>query len=288
MFITASGAPSGLSAIFLADGSNLPVYAAVRTSSEAFGSRDEALSVTGSTFRPMSAVSDFLTQPGFWWGVPAGAVLSGVITSVVTARSVRRSDERKALQEDKVLDRKEEREDQRRNEDLVFEAATEFATVCSDILMKSVDVEGVINFLRDALNSEAGIPDPKAMEKPAFAQMRVEEAKGITTPFSKLKMVASPALLAAASRLSTSILALNQTTTQLFARQVAMKTAGDELDNFINVFRAECGREQYPPSAAQRDAMSFMATLKQQVDRFVEDAKRDLRSAGFTTTPWDN
>ncbi|QXF82293.1 DUF4863 family protein [Rhodococcus pyridinivorans] len=93
--------------------------------------------------------------------------------------------------------------------------------------------------------------------------MQVEAAKGITTPFSKLKMVASPALLAATSRLNTSILALNQTTTQPFARQVAMKTAGDELANFINVFRTECGREQYPPSAAQRDAMSFMATLEQ-------------------------
>jgi hypothetical protein len=37
-------------------------------------------------------------------------------------------------------------------------------------------------------------------------------------------------------------------TTEPFAAQVAMKTAGEELENFINVFRRELGREEYTES----------------------------------------
>lgn len=32
------------------------------------------VSVAAGRMRGMSAVSDFLTEPGFWWGVPLGAV----------------------------------------------------------------------------------------------------------------------------------------------------------------------------------------------------------------------
>ncbi|WP_157933487.1 hypothetical protein [Mycobacteroides abscessus] len=51
----------------------------------------------------MSAVSDFLTQPGFWWGVPLGVVVTGVVAPIITARSVRASDKWKADQEREML-----------------------------------------------------------------------------------------------------------------------------------------------------------------------------------------
>ncbi|MEX3757646.1 hypothetical protein ABFW00_17680 [Mycobacteroides abscessus] len=51
----------------------------------------------------MSPVSDFLTQPGFWWGVPLGVVVTGVVAPIITARSVRASDKRKADQEREML-----------------------------------------------------------------------------------------------------------------------------------------------------------------------------------------
>ncbi|WP_218021726.1 hypothetical protein, partial [Nocardia harenae] len=72
-----------------------------------------------------------------------------------------------------------------------------------------------------------------------------------------------------------------------FARQVALKAAADELNTFINDFREESGRQRYEASDAERDAMSFMETLKKQVSAYMEEAKRDMKAAGFETTPWD-
>jgi hypothetical protein len=64
--------------------------------------------------------------------------------------------------------------------------------------------------------------------------------------------------------------------------------SADELDGWLNTFRDLCGRDQCPPSAGQRDAQSFMDTLKRQVGDYMEEAKADMKAAGFKTTPWDN
>ncbi|MGV9635745.1 hypothetical protein ACWDO0_16300 [Nocardia rhamnosiphila] len=235
----------------------------------------------------MSAVSDFLSQPGFWWGVPSGAVLSAIVAPVITARSVRASDKRKADQENEVLTRKEIREDQLREQQMVFDAATEFAAVCSDVMMNVVDTKKVFNGLRDRLLGAAGKPDPNIEAKLDEAVRQAEETKRITTPLNKLKMVGSDKLVSSATRVSAAVLTLLNTVTEPFARQVAMKAAGDELNTFISDFREECGRGRYEESDAQRDAMSFMDTLKQQTDAYMEEAKRDMKAAGFKTTPWD-
>lgn len=79
----------------------------------------------------------------------------------------------------------------------------------------------------------------------------------------------------------------SRTITQPLARPVAMKAATDALNGFIAVFREESGREAYTESDAQAAVMSFMSTLQQQIDAFVEEAKSDMRATGFTTTPWD-
>ncbi len=64
-------------------------------------------------------------------------------------------------------------------------------------------------------------------------------------------------------------------------------SAADEVNNFFNVFREAVGREQYADERAQQQALSFMETLKKQVDDYMEEAKADMKAAGFKTTPWD-
>src|SRR5690606_20303498 len=96
---------------------------------------------------------------------------------------------RKANQEHSVLDRKEGREDQLREQQAVFDAATAFAAECSDVLTNAVDTKAVFNAIRDALIGAAGKPDPNAGAKLDEAAKQAEATKRITTPLHKLKMV---------------------------------------------------------------------------------------------------
>ena len=61
-----------------------------------------------------------------------------------------------------------------------------------------------------------------------------------------------------------------------------------QLDNFINVFRKEIGRDEYTRSTAQQQVDTFLANLKKQVDAYMQEAKQEMRDAGFPSTPWDN
>lgn len=246
----------------------------------------------------MSAVSDFLTQPGFWWGVPLGAVVTGVVAPIITARSVRASDKRKAGQEREMLAlkaeqdekaqmRKEAREDKLRDQQNLHTAAMEFVEVSSDILMTAIDIKGMWNFLRDAFYNQTGQDDPMAegkldhSEKVMTAQMR------IAVPVNKLKLLAPTDVLDAATRATTAIMTTVQQTTEPFAGRVAHKAASDELNKFISVFREAAGRDPYTDAATQAQVYAFMETLKKQVADYIEEAKADMNAAGFTTTPWD-
>jgi hypothetical protein len=246
----------------------------------------------------MSAVSDFLTQPGFWWGVPLGAVVTGVVAPIITARSVRASDARKAEQEREMLAlkaeqdekaqvRKEAREDKLRDQQNLHTAAMEFVEVSSDILMTTIDIKGTWNFMRDAFYNQTGQDDPMAeakfdhSEKVMTAQMR------IAVPVNKLKLVAPTEVLDAATRATAAIMTTVQQTTEPFAGRVAHKAASDELNKFISVFREAAGRDAYTDAATQAQVYAFMETLKKQVADYIEEAKADMKAAGFKTTPWD-
>ncbi|MEH6822024.1 MAG: hypothetical protein V7706_18995 [Dietzia psychralcaliphila] len=170
----------------------------------------------------------------------------------------------------------------------MFEASTNYAAVCSEIIENSLDVKGLFNAIRDVYHNERGTPDPKALEKFMFAEEQTDEIKRITTPFNKLKMVAPIELLEHATQLNMALMTLLRTTTEPFAKPLAMKIAGEQLDQFINAFRREYGREEYPPSKAQENAMSFMQTLQQQVNAYMEEAKAEMKAAGFKSTPWDS
>ncbi|MCV7198132.1 hypothetical protein [Mycobacterium angelicum] len=257
----------------------------------------------------MSAVSDFFTQPGLWWGVPLGAIVAGTVGPVITARSVRASDRRKGTQEekmhtlkadqderlqaqkdareDKLRREKEEREDKLRREETLYSAAIEFTEVASDILMNSVDIKGAFNSIRDKFYNRVGITDPNVDIKVEHATKVSENTKRIGVPFNKLRLVAPSHVLEAATQLNAAILAVLQTTTEPFATPVTFKTAGDRLDNFFSVFRKEVGQDEYTQSTSNRAVDSFMQTLKRQVDEYMEQAKADMKAAGFRTTPWD-
>jgi hypothetical protein len=224
------------------------------------------------------------TTHQFW----TGGLIVGGLGSIGTYFTTRASDTRKFKQEDEVLDRKETREDKLRESENLYAAASEFTEVCSDILMNSVDTTGAFNAIRAMFYNRAGRADPKADDKIDHAAKRAEENKRIAVPFNKLRLVAPNNVLEAATQLNAATLALLRTTTEPFAIPITLKTAGDHLDNFINVFRREVGREPYTRSTAQEQTLTFLGNLKKQVHDYMEESKAEMRAAGFTSTPWDN
>jgi hypothetical protein len=235
----------------------------------------------------MSPVSDFLTEPTFWWGGLAGSCVTAVIAPIITARSVRASDRRKFAQEEKVLDRKEEREDKLRDRQDLHTAAMEFVEVSSDILVTTIDMKGTFNVMRDWFYNRSGQDDPKADAKFDHAEKVMDAQMRIAVPVNKLKLVAPTEVLDAATRTTAAIMTTVQQTTEPFAGRVAHKAASDELNKFISVFREAAGRESYTDAATQAQVYAFMETLKKQVADYIEEAKTDMKAAGFKTTPWD-
>jgi hypothetical protein len=69
---------------------------------------------------------------------------------------------------------------------------------------------------------------------------------------------------------------------------VDRRAAGEELANFINVFRAEVGKGEYTDTAQRDAAVDFLQLLQRQSDDFVEESSDAMRAAGWQTTPWDN
>ncbi|WP_156349727.1 MULTISPECIES: hypothetical protein [unclassified Mycobacterium] len=227
------------------------------------------------------------TTHEFWLGVPSGAVLA-VTPALIAARSLRNSDRRKFAQEDKVLDRKETREDKIRDQETLREAAMEFTQVSTDILTTTIDIKGIFNSMRDWFHNRAGTDDPMADAKFDHSEKVMDAQMRIAVPVNKLKMVAPTNVLEAATRTTTAIMTTVQQTTEPFAIRVAHKVASDELNNFISVFRQEIGRDPYTNAEQQQQVFSFLETLKQQVNAYVEEAKADMKAAGFKTTPWDD
>jgi len=217
-----------------------------------------------------------------------GAVVTAVVAPIITARSVRASDKRKADQEKAMQDRKDEREDKMREQENLYTVATEYVEVCSSILTDAIDTKGIFNMFRDMFYNKTGEADPMAALKFDRAEKVVESNKRIAMPFNKLRLAAPTNVLDAASRLNAAIVTVMKQTTEPFAAQVAMKTSGEELENFINVFRRELGREEYTESDAQKQVLTFMENLKGQVEAYMREAKADMKAAGFKTTPWDN
>lgn len=224
------------------------------------------------------------TTHEFW----TGAFVSGLLSCGLTYLSTRASDRFKAKHEVKMQDRKDEREDKLREQQSLYLAAQEFAQVATAILTDTVDVKGIFNVLRDALFNRTGQDDPKAAEKFDHSEKVVEAQKRIAVPMSKLKLVAPTTVLDAASRLSMAVLTTGRLTAEPVAQQVARKAAGEELTNFINVFRVEIGKPEYTDTAQRDAAVNFLTFLQRQSDDFVEESRDAMRAAGFAKTPWDD
>ncbi|MHC3004157.1 hypothetical protein [Gordonia sp. GN26] len=229
----------------------------------------------------MSAISDFLTQPGFWWGVPLGAVITGVVGPIITARSVRASDRRKAAQEDAKEQRQAEREDRKSNQTLIREATTAYGEVCSSILEKATDIDGIFNAIRDADLTAKGMNDPKEIEKLEFATNLMNETKRLTTAFNNLRLVCPKTVLDKATQLNAAMIAITRATTIPIAKSLLFKEAGEALEEFTNAVRAELDLDPYTSADAGKAFMSYMETLKKQVDDYLEEAKSEAQKLGF-------
>lgn len=230
----------------------------------------------------MSGFVEFVTTPEFWTGVSVPVLLGGV-----AYLSTRNSDKRKFTQEEKMQARKEDREDKLRDQQDLHTAGMEFVEVYSDILVSTIDVKGMWNIMRDWFYNQTGQDDPMAEGKFNHSEKVMEAQMRIAVPVNKLRLVAPKEVLDAANRATTAIMTTVRMTTEPFASRVAHKAAADEFNKFISVFREAAGRDPYTDAAAQAQAYAFMETLKQQVADFVEEAKADMKAAGFKTTPWD-
>lgn len=240
----------------------------------------------------MSALSDFLTQPGFWWGVPLGAFVTGVIAPIITARSVRASDKRKADQEremlalkaeqdEKAQARKEVREDQESNRKIIRETATAFGEVCSAILEKAMDNRSVFNAVMDAALTMDGMPDTKALEKIEYSIDLMDETKTLTTAYNNLRLIAPIPLLQRATALMAAIMALIRATTMPLKKPPLMNQAGRAFDEFANAVRAELGLDAYTAEDVDRAKATYLDALQKQVNDYIQETQAEARRFGF-------
>lgn len=239
-------------------------------------------------FAAMSALSDFFTQSGFWIGTPIGAIVGGVGGAWINATRSKASDTFKAAQEDKTNKEKREHEEKVEREKRAYEACTEFYTLATVTLTNMVDVKGTFNSILDAFHNAAGNAEPKAEAKIQFASSQTEAMVKLGQVHSKVKFNAPKEIVSHATQLYQSLAAVVQTTTQPMAKIVAMRTAGKQLDTFINAYRTFYGLETYSEDDAKRDSATFLETLQSQVNAFMEETKGDMTAAGFTSTPWDS
>ena len=231
----------------------------------------------------VSGFIEFVTTPEFLTGVSVPVLLGGA-----AYLSTRNSDHRKAAHEEKMQTLKDERDDKLREQERLYAAATDFAEVSTDILVTSIDIKDIFNSMRDWFYNRAGMDDPMADAKFDHSEKVTQAQMRIAVPINKLKLVAPVNVLDAATRTSLAIMETVKHTTEPFAQRVAHQAASEELTKFFNIFRQEVGREPYVDERAQQQALSFMETLKKQVDDYIEEAKAEMKAAGFKKTPWDN
>lgn len=229
----------------------------------------------------MSAVSDFLTEPNFWWGGLAGTFVTGIIAPLITARSLRASDRRKALQEERMDIKKAEREDLRSNRQILRESANEFSAVCSSVFEKAVDSKGVFNTVMDFVQNMNEVPDTKAMDKLEYAVDLMDETKRVTTAYNHLRVVAPVPVLERATALNVAVLQLCKATTQPLAKPPLMLQAGKAMEEFTNAVRAELGLDPFTAEDVNRVGSSYMEVLTKQMNDYIEEAREEYRRNGY-------
>jgi hypothetical protein len=243
--------------------------------------RGPASSVHRHSLIPMSPVSDFLTEPTFWWGGLAGSCVTAVVAPIITARSLRASDRRKAAQEDRVDTKKAEREDLRSNRQILRETANAFSEVCSSVFEKAIDAKGVFNTVMDFVQNMNEIPDTKAMDKLEYAVDLMEETKRTTTAYNNLRVVAPVPVLEKASALNAAVLALCKATTVPLAKPPLMLQAGKAMEDFTNAVRAELGLDPFTAEDVNRVGTTYMEALTKQMDDYIKETRAESRRLGF-------
>lgn len=213
----------------------------------------------------MSAFSDFLTQPGFWWGVPTGAIVSGIGAALIGARSTRKSDERKAAQENQV--KAQEREE--KNKQQTREECLKFSDTVAEAMSKMIDSKGAFNSIRDMIEGEAARLDDKL----ELAQNVTTEVQKVGVALTRLQMTAPTAILDKAVGCQYAVGAIAQSIVDPLRYQAAFVAAGKAFDEFKNTFRAYVDLDTYSSPEAAAAAKSYMEILKKQVDDYVAEVR---------------
>ncbi|MEU2126541.1 hypothetical protein [Nocardia niwae] len=214
----------------------------------------------------MSAISDFFTQAGFWWGVPTGAILSGLGAASIAARSARKSDERKAAQEDKV--KAQERDE--KNKQQTREECLKFSDTVAEAMSKMIDSKGAFNVIRDTVSGA----ETRLDDKLELAQTAVAEVQKVGVALTRLQMTAPTSILDKAVECQYAVQAIAQSITDPLKYQAAFKAAGQAFDGYKNAFRAYVELDSYSAPEASRAAKSYMEILKKQVDDYIAEARQ--------------
>jgi hypothetical protein len=53
-------------------------------------------------------------------------------------------------------------------------------------------------------------------------------------------------------------------------------------------FAFALGKTEYKPEDSKKAVYSFLNTVQRQTDDFVEQARDEMKAAGFKTAPWNN
>jgi hypothetical protein len=240
----------------------------------------------------MSAWSDFFTQPGFWIGTPVGTIVGGLGGAWINAHRSKASDTFKAAQEDKTNAEKREHDEKVRKEarahdeevereKRAYQACTEFYTLATEVLTNSIDVKGTFNSIRDAYYNSTGEADPVANLKIEFAADQTAALIPLGQVHNKVKFNAPKEIVSHSAKLYQSLAMIVQTTTNPPAKEVAIRTAGEQLDTFINAYRTFYGLETYSMDDAKRDTATYLQIYQKQTIAFLEEARKDMGAAEF-------
>lgn len=158
-----------------------------------------------------------------------------------------------------------------------------FAT---EALANTLDVKGTFNSIRDAFYNATGEADPKAEAKIVFTEGQTADVVKLGTLLNQVKFNAPNEIMSEATQLFFAVQTVVQAATEPFAKIAAANAAGQQLDTFINAYRAHYGLDIYSAESAKQDQATFLSKLQDQVKQFMAESVADMKARGYERTPW--
>lgn len=221
-------------------------------------------------------------------GLGVGTFLGGVIGAVGNAYTSKASDKRKFAQNEisrqHQADQAEiERQhaDKVRDEERMYEVAGKFASTAREVAMTAIDIDGIFNAIRDWALTATDTRDPNVIAKTEFATRQVKGVARLADCLGELQLVAPPEIISAAQKVSLAAQAQAQGMTQPLAAPVLTTVMGEAMADFVRIFRAETGREEYTESNAREGAVTLMDRIQEQVDEYLNEFNAEAKRRGY-------